>query len=145
MPGSVPGWTLAQPPCNVAALDSDVLSDTRTDEGLAMTDTDTVIIKYSRVDLDTAVGRRWIFLTTFWSDGATVRAPFGMLDEIAVATFRVRDQDGNERGWVRYDGHAWDASVYLPAEDCYRFLGHRDNIEAAILAVLKAYGERTTA
>jgi hypothetical protein len=106
--------------------------------------TDTATIKYSRVDLDTAVGRRWIFLTTFWSDGDTVRALFGYLDGNGY-TYRVLDQDGNERGRVRYDGHAWDASVYPPAEACYRFLGHRDNIEAAILAVLTAYGERTTA
>jgi hypothetical protein len=109
-----------------------------------MTDTDTATIKYSRVDLDTAVGRRWIFLTTFWSDGDTVRALFGYLDGNGY-TYIVLDQDDNERGRVRYDGRAWDASVYLLAEDCYCFLGHWDNIEAAILAVLTASGERTTA
>jgi hypothetical protein len=112
-----------------------------------MTDTDTATIKYSRVDLDTAVGRRWIFLTTFWSDGDTVRALFGYLDGNGY-TYGVFDQDGNEHGRVRYDGHAWDASVYatppIADEPYYLFLGHRDNIEAAILTVLTAYGERST-
>jgi hypothetical protein len=60
------------------------------------------------------------------------------LRSISPHTRAVTDLEGTELGRVRWDGRQWDASAYLPAEDCYLLRGHHHSIEAAIIAVLRS-------